>query len=425
MEKSSKPRKEKRGGDKKMNKKILAVLLLSLFVMGSAWAGDLQATSVSYDPAPVSPGSLVTVWVYVKNNSIYMAENALVMLDVEFPFTLQPGQEAERSLGTMEPFQTTALEYKILVDSKAVDGKHGIKVLSGEEFVSREDPFTITVQSRTPKLEIVESSTTAISPGEEESVLLSIKNVGGSIAKDIVVKVNPERTVTSTGVVVEREIVSLGAASTYIASLEQGDQANVQLMLAVNQDATLKNYSIPITMEYFDLNGSEKTGTGYLGLKVAAAAEVDAVLGSVEPKAFPGGTSEVTVDMFNIGLADARYVVVELTGQGITVSEPRQFIGTLEADDFDSFKTDVKFDPTVPVGNLPLQLKVIYKDEALQETVVMKELSINIMNPAEAVGGVNPLLGIVGIIQLVLTLVGLYVVVKWAWPRVKGFRKKK
>jgi len=408
-----------------MNRKILAVLMLSLFIMGSAWAGDLQATSVSYDPAPVSPGSLVTVWAYVKNDSVYTAENAIVRLDVEFPFTIQPGQKVERSLGTMQAFQTTTLEYKILVDSKAVDGKHSIKILTGEEFLTREDPFTINVQSRTPKLEIVESSTTAISPGEVESVLLTIKNVGGSIAKDIVVKVNPERTVTASGVVVEREIVSLGAASTYIDSLEQGDQANVQLLLAVNQDAMLKNYSIPITMEYYDLNGSEKTGTGYLGVKVAANAEVDAVLGSVEPKAFPGGTSDVTIDMFNIGLADARYVVVELTGPGITIAEPRQFIGTLEADDFDSFKTEVKFDPTVPVGSLPLQMKIIYKDEALQETTITKEFNINVVNPGEAVGGADPLAGIVGLIQGLLTLVGLYVVAKWAWAKVKSRRKKK
>ncbi len=408
-----------------MNKKILAVLMLSLLIMGSAWAGDLQATSVSYDPAPVSPGSLVTVWVYVKNDSIYAAENAIVRLNVDFPFTIQPGQEVERNLGSMQAFQTATLEYKILVDSKAVDGKHNIKILTGEEVLTREDPFTIKVQSRTPKLEIVESSTTAISPGEVESVLLTIKNVGGSIAKDIVVKVNPERMVTATGIVVEREIVSLGAGSTYINSLEQGDQASVQLLLAVNQDAMLKNYSIPITMEYYDLNGSEKTGTGYLGVKVAAKAEVDAVLGSVEPKAFPGGTSEITVDMFNIGLADARYVVVELTGPGITVSEPRQFIGTLEADDFDSFKTEVIFGPTVPVGSLPLQLKIIYKDEALQETTITKEFNINVVNPAEVAGGVNPLAGIVGLIQGLLTLVGLYVVAKWVWPKVKGFRKKK
>ena len=408
-----------------MDKRILAVLLLSLFVMGSAWAGDLQAKSISYEPAPVSPGSQVTVWVNVKNDSIYRAENALVMLDVEFPFTLQPGQEAERNLGTMAPFQKTTLEYNLLVDSKAVDGRQSIKVLTGEDFLTREDSFTLNVQSRTPKLEIVESSTTELSPGEVESVLLTIKNVGGSIAKDIVVKVNPDRTVTASGVVVEREIVSLGAASTYIDSLEQGDQATVQLMLAANQDATLKNYSIPVTMEYYDLNGSEKTGTGYLGLKVAAEAEVDAVVGNVEPKAFPGGTSEVTVDMFNIGLADARYVVVELTGPNVTVAEPRQFIGTLEADDFDSFKTDIKFDATVAEGNLPLQLKVIYKNEALEEKVVTKGLSVNIVNPAEAAGGVNPLLGVFGLIQLVLMLIGLYVVAKWAWPRVKGIRKKK
>ena len=116
---------------------------------------------------------------------------------------------------------------------------------------------------------------------------------------------------------------------------------------------------------------------------------------------------------------------MELDGPGITVSEPRQFIGTLEADDFDSFKTNVKFDPTVPVGNLPLQLKIIYKDEALQEKTITKEIAINVVNPGEAAGGADPLAGVIGLIQGLLTLVGLYVVAKWAWAKAKSRRKKK
>lgn len=407
-----------------MNTKILAALIATLLLSSPVFAGSLEALSASYDPAPVAPGSQVTVWVQIKNDSYYKAENTLVKIETEFPFSLQPGEAAEKNLGTVKGYETITAEYKLLVDAKAVDGAHSIDVLVGEEFLSKESSFTINVLSRTPKLEIVETSTNELTPGAVETVELSIKNIGGSIAKDIVLKVNPERTVTSTGVVVEREIVSLGASANYIDSLEKDEMAKVQLALAVNQDATLKNYSIPVTLEYFDQNGSAKTETGYLGIKVTADAEVDAVINSISPGAYPGGTSEIVVDMFNIGLADAKYVVIELEGEHITAEEPRQFVGTLEADDFDSFKTKVRISPTAPAGPVPMTLKIIYKDDQLQEQVSTKNLYLE-AGAAGQGGGFDIFGAILGLIGLALQLVGLYVIAKKGYPKAKAILEKR
>ena len=409
-----------------MRKNILAVVLFVVLFASIVYAGDVGVTSSSYNPAPANPGSSISVWVQIKNNSNYKAEDVIVEAKPEFPFLLQPGETAEKNLGNLDAFQTATIEYKFLVDSKATDGEKGLDIIVGEGFPLKKETVSINILSRTPKLEIVGSDTDKLSPGEVKDVQLTIKNIGGSIARNIVIKVNPDRTVTATGVVVERELVSLGAVSTYLDYLEQGAQAEVNLTLAVNQDVELKNYSIPVTMEYYDVNSTAKTETGYLGIRVTAEAEVDAVIGDISPKAYPGGTSEIAIDLFNIGIADARYVVVELSGTGMAFEEPRQFIGTLEADDFDSFKANVKFAPETALGETPLIVKVIYKDAELNEKVVVKAIAINVVNAAEAQGlSADPLLGIVGLISLALQLVGLYVVGKWAWPRVKAFKKKK
>lgn len=409
-----------------MNKKILAVLLLGILFAGLASAGNLEISSLSYRSAPAAPGSIVTVWVNLKNDSVYNAEDVLVRIDPEFPLSLQPGEVIEKKLGVISPFQTVTIEYKLLVDIKATDGDKALKVIVGEGFPIKEENFVISVLSGTPKLEIVGSSHDELMPGVVQPMQLTIKNVGGSIAKDIVLKINPERTVTSTGVVVEREIVSLGAIANYIEYLDKGDETTVELILAVNQDADLKNYSVPVTMEYYDQNRTSKSNTGYLGIKVTAEAEVDAVINSVSPKAFPGGTSEVVIDLFNIGLADAKYVVIELAGGNMRVAEPRQFIGTLEADDFDSFKTEISFDPATPMGSQPLSLNIIYKDEQLGEKIISKTLNIDIVNPGEVVDGGGPGLIVIGLISLALQLIGLYiVVVKWIYPRAKAYRQNR
>ena len=83
-------------------KKIILPLLFVLLLAGYAFAGDLMANSLSYEPAPVAPGSAMTVWVQVKNNSIHDAEDSIVRMEPEFPFTLQPGEEAEQNIGRIK-----------------------------------------------------------------------------------------------------------------------------------------------------------------------------------------------------------------------------------------------------------------------------------------------------------------------------------
>ncbi len=410
-----------------MNKNFLILLPLLLFFAAGAAAGDLYVDSISYEPAPVAPGNTMVLWLFVLNDSGYVAENSVVELELDFPLSLQTGQEAKRELGKIAAHKRLTVEYKVLVDPKAVDGKYQIETMVGEGAPHRLQNFTVSVLSRTPKLEVIQSDIAELSPGMATQANLTIKNIGGSVAKNIVVKTPADRTVTSTGVVVEREIVSLGAVSKYVDHLDQGQETTVQMLLGANQGAELKNYSVPITMEYYDLNGTARTDTAYLGLKVTAEPDVDAVIDSVEPFAFPGTKAELTVDLFNIGLADAKYVLVELQGQGVEIAEPKQFIGTLEADDFDSFKTGITFAPTIQPGYVPITLNIIYKDDDLQEQVTTKVLNVKVLNAAEmqAVVGIGAGAIFLGLISLALQLTGLYVVAKFLYRKYKKFREKR
>ncbi|MBN2067952.1 MAG: COG1361 S-layer family protein [Candidatus Diapherotrites archaeon] len=410
-----------------MKCKIFAIMLLLVFLAVNAAAGDLYINTVSYEPAPVSPGSTISVWAYVYNDSPYEAEDARIKIEMSYPFSLQPGQTAERQIGKIAEYKTVAIEYKVLVDTKVSDGKYNIPFNFGERGFFKSKDLLVQVMSRTPKLEVIETDITEITPGKITPVNMTIKNIGGSIAKNIVVKATEDRTVTSTGIVVEREIISLGGGSKYIEYLEPDEETVVELQLGVNEAAELKNYSVPITMEYYDVNGTARTNTANLGLKVTADPDVDAVVDSVRPFAFPGMEAELTVDLFNIGLADAKYVVVELEGQNVEIREPRQFIGTLEADDFDSFNTDIVVSPTAQPGETPITLRVIYKDGKLEEKVITKQLSINVLNAAElqAVAGGGFGLVIIDLISLVLQLVGLFVVAKFIYRKYKKFKEKK
>ena len=77
---------------------------------------------------------------------------------------------------------------------------------------------------------------------------------------------------------------------------------------------------------------------------------------------------------------------------------------------------------------IPLTLSIYYKDDALVEMVETKQLMVNVTSPtAGGDGGISLIL--IGLISLALQLIGLYVVLKWVYPRAKIFvgnmRKKK
>jgi len=408
-----------------MNFRFFAPVALLLLFAGIAGAANIDTNTITYEPAPVAPGGSVNVWVFVKNTAGNDAIDAMVKLEPEYPFSLLPGQSAELNIGRIAAYQTISVQYRLLVDQRAVDGTYDLRVSSGEGGLFKSTGIGIKVLSRTPKLEIVETDVAEASPGSTVQVNLTIKNVGGGIAKSIVVKTKEDRTVTTTGVVVARDIISIGAVSKYIESLGQSQDSTVQMALGINQDASLKNYSVPITMEYYDINGTARADTAYIGLKVTSKPDLDAVVGSVKPFAFPGTTAEVTVDLFNLGLADARYVVIELSGSNVAIEDPKQFIGTLQADDFDSFKTNIAFGANVQPGALPLNLKIVYKDEDFKEQTVNKTVTVKVLNAAEvqAATGAGGIAWI-GIIGLALELVGLFVAARFAYRKLKQFRAK-
>ncbi|MCK4883790.1 MAG: hypothetical protein KAS30_02880, partial [Candidatus Diapherotrites archaeon] len=88
----------------------------------------------------------------------------------------------------------------------------------------------------------------------------------------------------------------------------------------------------------------------------------------------------------------------------------------------------ISFDPTTPMQTIPLTLSIYYKNDSLEEMVETKQLMVSVGNPvAGGDGGISLIL--VGLISLALQLIGLYVVLKWVYPKAKTFvgnaRKKK
>jgi hypothetical protein len=405
-------------------RKIIFIFAL-LMLAGNAIGADLVVDAVNYTPAPALPGEYLSLYIHLKNDSKYLAENVQFELDLsggterdtDYPFSLGTGVSKEKTIAGIQPHKTALLEYRVRVDPSALDGDYSIVFKFKEAETQKEYRYTVKVLSRKPDIEVVEADETVVSPGQTIELGLTLRNTGSGLARDILIGLEEDRTVTTGGIVVEREFSALGASFAFVKSLEADKEARAKILLAVNPDAEQKTYMVPLKIKYKDTNANSYTTTTYIGLKVTQEPQLDAVVSSVEPLAFPGGTSEVTVDLFNVGIGTAKYVVAEIATEAGELEQEKVFIGTLEADDFDSFKVKLRLEPQLdPAREHSIKLLLSYKNQYGEERQSQKTLPLEVHSDAEAQAMAGSF-SFLAPIALLLQLLGLYAAAKWVYKK--------
>jgi hypothetical protein len=399
---------------------VFAVLVL--FIAGFACAADLSITTMNYDPAPAVPGSYVKLWFHLTNNSNQAAKDVVFKLDLErphgnesYPFSLDEGEDSTKRITVIKARQTAVIEFNVRIDSGALSKTYKIKTLFGDEGKAiKKSEYSIHVLNRNPEIEIIGSEPAESSAGKVLELNLQLRNIGYDTARDIMAGIQEDRTVTTTGVVVERMFSSAGSGLVYAGNLGPGEEQAIKLRVAINPEAELKTYNIPITIKYKDTNLHAYSVTRYAGIMLKQDAEIDAVISSVSPKPYPGGNSEIMFDLFNIGAGDAKYVVVEVSSDYGLLDMEKVFIGTLEPDDFDSFKIKADLNSNIRAGQIPIKLTISYKDSYSAPKIMEKTLALTIYSRGEAVtqGGID-------FWFLVVLVIALYYGGKRVYKRVK------
>ena len=374
-----------------MKKNLLIASLAVLFFAAWASAGNLEVSSTNYDPTPAAPGNEITLWVHLINNSNGDSKNAVFNLDLKsdisgstFPFSLVPGEQAQQSIGTIPAYQTALITYKILVDPKTPDGSYTIKLETGEDGkISKSTPATIQVLKRKPALMVVSSSPASAEIGKTASLQLVLQNTGNSNALNISIGLSEDRTVTTTGVVVERDIVPLGAAFSNIKSLKIDETANAQIPLMINPSATPKAYYIPLTLTFYDENRTKYTQTEYVGIKVSDNAELGASVSDITPLLAAGQKSAITVDIFNTGTGTAKYLTLSAKADFATFKQGNFFIGTLNSDDSDNITLNATVPSTENSGLHILEITMKFKNEFGEEQAIVQKIPVMLYTPAE------------------------------------------
>lgn len=398
--------------------KPIPILLGVLFLAAAALAADVDTNAIDYNPAVIRANNLVTFYFHIVNKSTIDARD--VALQVAWP----PGFSVERNYGgdriaVLKAGSSALAKFDVRVASDVQQGSYEIRArtLEGTD-LRRERPFNVAVMND-PQIEIIRGESVSLEPGQNARFSVHLKNVGHGPARNLVVRLDSTRTITTTGVVVDPDVVPLGSASQLVERLEVGEETRVTFEVVASKTAELKAYSLPIVLRYQNPAGTEFSGTTYVGLTVVSHPVLDGTLAEIEPALVPGGNAKLTFNVFNVGSASAKYVVAEIKPfEGATLSESKIFVGTLDSDDFDSFTLDLHLQDDAPTGPRPLELVLTYKDDAQATQIQTVAVTVHVFDPADVPGAATAESPLVTI-AIALVVLGL------AFFGYQRFKKKK
>jgi len=321
------------------------IALMAIIVMISSAGASAQVlpgtairvNMINQEPDPVDAGQYVTVKFRVENIGIDMAKNVVFQLMPDFPFSLDPGTNATKSVGSLVGVQdannAVTLEYRIKVDQQALSGSTNLKLrynIDSSGWVEL-PAFQVRVRRYFLGLSIdsIATSQEYFEPGRQNDVTISVKNMADSPMRSVSVSLSLEGTTPFA------PIVSGTEKRAY--SIQPGQTHNFTFQLLTSPDTILGLYKISIAIEYIDEANNNHTISDILGIVVNAKPEISVRIDSSAIKS-AGSSGKITLKLVNLGIGDVRFLNLKFsdTPDLTIVSGNEQYIGQLSSDDYDT-----------------------------------------------------------------------------------------
>ncbi|MBU0628801.1 MAG: COG1361 S-layer family protein [Nanoarchaeota archaeon] len=394
---------------------VVCFLISSVFVIGANTVSfySMNVSMVNQEPSPAEAGRYVTVRFKLENAGRENAEDIIIELLPRYPFSLDPGESAVKSIGSIYSRQTGAVgvikDYRLKVDENALEGNNEIKLrykIRDNEWVELE-PFYINVRPHDilVSLEKIDAPS-MIKPGETTQVGISLKNLASSFIKDITVELDlsgvPFATINSTN-------------KKIIKQIDAESSGEVVFNLMAEPSAESKLYKVPIKLEFFDRLGTRYLKNETVGLTVGAEPDLSITLESSQIYS-KGGMGDVSIKFVNKGVTDIKFmnIMLEETSEFKIISPSEVYLGNIDSDDYET--TDFKISLKKVKGdevNLPLSIN--YKDANNNEYERDVNVKLKIYSSSEAKAlGLKKGNGATGIfIVIVIVAVGFFFYRRW------------
>lgn len=261
--------------------------------------------------------------------------------------------------------------------------------------------FSLFIITNVSAIIVNDISSDIIYPGQQGQLSITLKNDLDINIKDVSVSLDLSNTGFST----------VGSSEDNIDEINDGDKETFSFTLIANTNTKPGDYNIPYSISY--TNGTTKKGT--VGIKVRANTNLDFSASLDNP--IIGESSKLNIKLINKGLADIKFVSIELEPSGYTLlSEKKIYIGTISSDDYES----ANFNIIIKSKNPEVVATITYRDLDDNEKTADMDLQLKAYTQEEAISlGLKQKSNAPMIIGVVIVLAIIFFVYRFFKKRAK------
>lgn len=352
---------------------VLAVLAILMIVIVPVTAEPtVTISSFEVTPQVLMPGDLGTITVTLTNTaaSATISENTGPQVsgfesskttDISV-FIEKAGLEGNgidvigenyQRIGDIGPGQTIPLTF--LIRAPAATGLYFPEVwvdTKGGRSTRYPVPVNVNTQIAVAKLAVLGTAVTtpeAVKPGDAAAIRLDLINSGESAAEQIIVRIGNAST----------SVTTRGAELYHIRSIPAGQREAVDITLMTDRKAENGIAAIPVTIQYYTIDGVRHTENAAINLYIRGKAEIGIASIETSPERFATGEPfNLIIRIENAGTGDAKSVraIIDLPVSGTHEA----FLGKIKPgnDAPALFRLG-----GAPEGDLPYTVTVSYNDE--------------------------------------------------------------
>ena len=291
-----------------MKNKIISVSFAILFLLAVSTGAyaiteNLEVVLTKQNPYPVEPDQVVDIEVSLQNTGYGTSENIILEIIPESPFTLLPGQEAEKAFSRIPANDQVTASYKLHVDKNAISDNYELEFKYYQIGVGVQVTSKVMIQIQgKPKLilEKIETYPEEMEPGDSAAIIASVKNVGTGSAS-----FTEAALISNTTYI----LPILSGGLYYIGEIKPGETGEANFDMSIDNSAESKTYSGILTLTYKDDSGQSQTTSFSIGIPIRGEPIIEILSAKIDNSAFK-------IDLENIGTATAKALKIALVQDG-------------------------------------------------------------------------------------------------------------
>ncbi|MHB1830287.1 MAG: COG1361 S-layer family protein [Candidatus Micrarchaeaceae archaeon] len=320
---------------------------ISFYIRGSP---DLQLTA---NPVTgILPGSQSTVVMDVLNAGTDNATNTSITFLNSRNFSVIG--ESTFNLGTISPQRTSGASTILLANSTLPSGASRLPVIVrydtqyGTNVIYTEMvPVSVSLGNPDLGIGIESASPASLYPGSNQTIVLSLQNVGSGTAKNITISALDNRNITAGN----------SASKIFVGTIAAGSSATASMFITASKSDNRSKYSLPILISYQNANyNTTFNKTVQVPITLSAIAQFNVTHQSTNLTI--GGTYvPVTLRVKNTGNEVAQSIVFSLqTIYPISQVNPNAYVTSLAPGQSVNMTFYVNVDSQANPGQYPISL---------------------------------------------------------------------